>query len=107
MSKCVPIWTISPLLVLGQTTEKTAALFHLHHSQIEFEHLEFILRAPDANHRKLAVVSIGGDSTCRFEQCVITLDNAENSGVDLDAVTLFDNQAAIKSNVTEPKSRAE
>jgi serine/threonine protein kinase len=104
--KLRPFADYQPILVLGKSTEKATALFHLHHSQIEFEHLEFVLR-PDANLRRLAVATMGADSICRFEQCVLTLDNVDNSGVDLDAVTLLDLRDAIKTGSREPNWRAD
>ena len=104
--KLKPYLDCQPVLILGETTDKAAALFHLHRSQIEFEHLEFALR-PQAKHRGLAVVSMGGDSTCRFDQCVITLDSSDNLGVDLAVVTLLDTRDAVKVATAETKTRAE
>ena len=84
-----------PILVLGTTAEKAATLFHLHHSHVDFENLEFLLR-PEARQRWLSVVSMGADSGCRFEQCVFTLDN-DNPAVDLDVVTLLDLRESLKT----------
>ncbi len=94
-----------PILVLGKTVEKTPALFALHHSQIEFEQLEFLLRA-DAKHTSQSIVNVGGDSTCKFDECVITLDNADSPNHDLDVVALLNPRETTKVG-SESKLRAD
>ncbi|HYV38664.1 MAG TPA: serine/threonine-protein kinase, partial [Gemmataceae bacterium] len=93
--KLKPYGDYKPILVLGKTTEKTASLIQLHHSQIEFEQLEFLLR-PDAHHRSVSIVSLGAESVCRFKQCVITLDSADFPAAEMDVVTLLDLHDSIK-----------
>jgi hypothetical protein len=87
--KLKPWADFQPILVLGKSADKDAALFHLHKSQLEFEQLEFVLHAEE-NRRSLSVVNLGDQSSCLFKQCVITLDGGVNPGADLDVVTLLD-----------------
>jgi predicted Ser/Thr protein kinase len=94
-----------PILVLGKTTKDPAALFHLHLSEITFKDLEFLLR-PEVDDRHLAVVSLGGNSTCKFDHCVVTLDcGSEFSRVRLDVVAMLDPRDMMKSAIeTRPRA---
>jgi serine/threonine protein kinase len=87
--KIKPWGDFQPILVLGKSADKDAALFHLHKSQLEFEQLEVVLHAEE-NRRSLSVVNLGDQSSCQFKQCVLTLDGAINPGADLDVVTILD-----------------
>jgi hypothetical protein len=60
----------------------------------------------DGTQRSLAVVAINGDSICRFNHCVFTLDNADDSTVNLEVVSLLDSQNPPKIAAKESKSRA-
>ena len=103
--KLKPFAGCQPILVLGKSIEKAPALFNLHHSQIEFEQLEFLLRA-DVKHSGQSIVSVGGDKACKFEECVITLDNPDNPNVDLDVVSLLNPRDTTKGG-SESKPRAD
>jgi hypothetical protein len=62
-----------PVLVLDETKEGRAALFHLHDGQIRFEGLEFRLNPNDAEFNSLAAVEMIGNGRCVFRRCVVTL----------------------------------
>jgi hypothetical protein len=104
--KLRPFGDSHPVLVLGKSTDRDTVLFHLHHSQLEFEQLEIWLQ-PDAKHRSLTLVHLGGQSLVQFKQCVITLDPGDNPAAELDVVGLQDPRDMMKSAVPEPRPRPE
>jgi hypothetical protein len=87
--KLRPFPDCHPILVLGKSVDRDAALFQLHKCQLEFEQLEITLHADD-NRRSLSVVNLGDQSVCQFKQCVLTLDGSANPSADLDVVTMLD-----------------
>ena len=93
--KLKPYGEYRPILVLGKSADKDAALFHLHQSQLEFEHLEIVLHAEE-NRPSLAVVNLGEQSVCQFKQCTITLDAADYLASNLVVVTLLDPRETMK-----------
>jgi serine/threonine protein kinase len=93
--KLKPYGEYHPILVLGKSADKDAALFHLHQSQLEFEHLEIVLHAEE-NRPSLAVVNLGEQSICQFKQCTITLDAADYLASNLVVVTLLDPRETMK-----------
>jgi serine/threonine protein kinase len=96
-----------PILVLGKSTKDPAALFHLHYSTIAFDHIEFLLR-PDVANRSLSVVSVGGNSTCNFEHCVVTLDaGIDTSAARLDVVAMLDPKDMMKTSSEATRPRTE
>ncbi len=76
-----------PILTLGGTTERDAALFRLHDGKLKFEDLEFQLEPSRAEFKAQTVVMIIGDGLCEFRGCLLTLASANN--VPLSAVTLM------------------
>ena len=94
-----------PTLVLGQTVEKEAALFHLHkNGQLRLENLEFRIRPPQLELGKpgyvtQAVVHLLGDGQCSFANCMITLDQGNQMSTSLAVAMLPDNDSVMKMDM--------
>jgi hypothetical protein len=82
-----------PVLTLGATTDRTAALFRVAHGSLVLEDLQFRLR-PDRpqDFVRQAVVELAGQGQCQFRNCVVTLQ--EQGKVELSAVALSDTEPA-------------
>jgi serine/threonine protein kinase len=76
-----------PILTIGETRDKNAALFHLHDGQLTLEQLEFRLLPGRSEFTAQAVVAVMGNGQCTLRDCVITLETKE---IPLTLVTLPD-----------------
>jgi hypothetical protein len=65
-----------PVLTLGETTDRDAALFHVHEGKLHLEELEFRLRPGSDEFKAQALVALVGDGQCSLKRCVVTLDRA-------------------------------
>jgi hypothetical protein len=74
--KIKPYPDCRPILTLGETTQKEAALFVLHDGQVQFEHLEFQLK-PNKEFDFQTVLEMIGNGRCTFKECVLTLLEAD------------------------------
>jgi serine/threonine protein kinase len=83
-----------PVLTIGPTTERDAALFRIHDGQLKLEHLEFHLLPGALEFKAQTVVAIMGDGQCTFKDCVVTLEG--NRQVPLSLITLGDPSEAMR-----------
>jgi serine/threonine protein kinase len=104
--KLKPYAGCKPVLVLGKSADKDAALFHLHKSALELEQLEIVLHGED-NRRSLAVINLGDQSVCQFKQCVFTLDNTGFPGLEIDVVTMLDPRETMMMTSPDNSMRPE
>lgn len=65
-----------PILTLGETRDRSAALFALYDGKLRLEDLEFRLRPANAEYESQAVVALVGGGQCSLKNCTITLDRA-------------------------------
>jgi serine/threonine protein kinase len=63
-----------PVLALGSTSEREAALFQVHGGKLRLEGVDFLIRPTRAEARQQAVVALVGNGECLFRKCLITLD---------------------------------
>jgi serine/threonine protein kinase len=77
--KIKPYPDYHPILTLGETTQKEAALFLLHDGQVQFEQLEFQVK-PNKDFDFQAVMEMIGNGRCTFKECVVTLLEAADKG---------------------------
>src|SRR5262249_52898050 len=100
-----------PLLKVAQTSEKDAAMFRLHDGRIQFEQLEFILRPDQELFEAQSVVLMGGNASCSFKNCVVTMQPSEkikhSRRVPLSVVTLIDPDDAMKMPQRSGRAAAE
>jgi hypothetical protein len=76
-------------LSLDETNDLEAALLRVRDGKVKFEQLEFQLQ-PRRDGKAQTIVALGGDGTCFFEKCVVTLEDLPGKSESLDVVTLTD-----------------
>ena len=76
-----------PILTLGGTTDRDAALFRLHDGKLKLENLEFLLSPARAEFKAQSIVIVVGDGHCSFRDCLVTLESGKD--VPLAVVTLL------------------
>jgi hypothetical protein len=84
-----------PVLTLGDTVERDAAIFRVHDGRLRLEGLEFRLRPERDEFTAQSVVEVAGDGQCVFKDCVVTLD--ESRGKPLALVMLGDSSRVTKT----------
>lgn len=85
-----------PILTLGDTTDKHAAIFRIHDSKLRLEQLEFSLRPRRDGFESQAVIGMAGLGHCSFKNCVITLDPELADDVPMAVVSLADPRDVMK-----------
>jgi hypothetical protein len=65
-----------PVLTLGVTSDRDAALFHVHDGKLRLEDLEFRLRPGSDEFKAQSLIALVGDGQCTLRRCVVTLDRA-------------------------------
>lgn len=82
-----------PILTLGGTPERDAALFRLYDGKLRLEDLEFVLQPSRAEFKAQSVVTVMGEGQCSFKGCLATLESAKD--VPLSVVTLMTDPNAV------------
>jgi serine/threonine protein kinase len=82
-----------PVLLLGQSSDRDAALFRLHDGRLQLEDLELRLLPPQPelgkpSYLSQAIVALMGEGRCSFRNCLITLDQNSQTGTALAVATL-------------------
>jgi serine/threonine protein kinase len=77
-----------PVLTLGNTPDRDAALIVLHAGKARLEGLEFLLRPRRDEFTSQAVVALVGGDGCSFKDCLLTLDQGDRKKVRLTAATV-------------------
>jgi len=78
-----PARNCKPILTLGLTTDRDAALFRLHDGKLRFEDLEFALQPTRADFKAQCIVALVTDGQCTFKNCLVTLDPTHSVPVGL------------------------
>jgi serine/threonine protein kinase len=90
-----------PVLTLaGKTVGSDVALFTLHHGQLRFENLEFLLKPDRKAFNAQAVLAMAGGQGV-FKDCLFTLELPDGSTAALSVVTLPDCRDAMKMAMAE------
>jgi hypothetical protein len=92
-----------PILTLGDTTNKDAALFRLGDGKLRLEGLEFYLRPGREEFTAQSVVDMIGNGECQFKGCVATLE--EPHGKPLALVMLTDPSQVMKMESPAPRQQ--
>ncbi len=92
-----------PVLTLGETSNKDAALFRLGDGKLRLEGLEFYLRPGQKGFTAQSVVDMIGGGECQFKSCVATLE--EPDGKPLALVMLTDPSQVMKMESTTPRQQ--
>jgi hypothetical protein len=86
-----------PILTLGQSSDPEAAIFRLHDGKLRLKDLEFLVASDPADYQSRAVVTVVGDGECVMNNCLATLDRAENNpDRDLALFTVLDTANVMK-----------
>ncbi len=90
-----PAKNCKPILTLGPTTERDAALLRLYDGKVRFEDLEFHLQPTRADFKAQSIVCIIGDGQCSFKNCLITQESIHGVPVSLVALAVDPNNVMM------------
>jgi serine/threonine protein kinase len=101
----------APIINLDRTQESEPAFFKMYDGRLVAEQLEFVLDPDQINFKNMTVVFMGGNASCIFKNCVITMRPSETLKRDkrlpLSVVTLADTEGAMKMAPQSPRTAAE
>jgi serine/threonine protein kinase len=101
----------APIINLDNTQESEPAFFKMYDGKLVAEQLEFVLDPDQVNFKTMTVVFMGGNASCTFKNCVITMRPSDtfkrDKRVPLSVVTLADTEGAMKMAPQSPRAAAE
>jgi serine/threonine protein kinase len=101
----------APILTLDKTQDAEAAFFRMYDGKLVVEEMELVVEADQENLKSMTVVYMGGNASCTFKNCLITMrpsDAVKHARrVPLSVVTLADPEGAMKMTVQSPRAAAD
>lgn len=85
-----------PVLTVGETADREAAIFRVNDGVLRLEQVQFRLKPAKRDFLSQAVVAVAGNGQCRFRQCVVTLEGDDAETVGLAAVVLADPREVMR-----------